>query len=65
MKQRRAWKINHMNMVATLLIGLLLALSLTSTPESGDWREVIVGFVMLLVIGLGGLWFTQHQMKFR
>lgn len=65
MKQRHAWKINHTNMVATLLIGLLLTVSLVSTPESGDWREVIVGFVMLLVIGLGGLWFTQHQMKFR
>ncbi|MBI5564722.1 MAG: hypothetical protein HY870_07500 [Chloroflexi bacterium] len=65
MKQRHAWKINHINVVATLLIGLLLALSLVSAPESGDWREVIVGFVMLLAIGLGGLWFTQHQMKFR
>jgi hypothetical protein len=42
-----------------------LALSLASTPESGDWREVIVGFAMLLGIGLSGLWFTQHQMKFR
>ncbi len=65
MRQRHAWKINHTNMVATLLIGLLLGLSLASTPESGDWREVIVGFVMLLAIGLGGLWFSQHQMKFR
>jgi hypothetical protein len=36
-----------------------------STSASGDWLEVIVGFLMLLVIGLGGLWFTQHQMKFR
>jgi hypothetical protein len=65
MKRQHAWKITHMNMAASLLIGLLLALSLASAPESGDWREVIVGFAMLLVIGLGGLWFTQHQMKFR
>ncbi len=31
----------------------------------GDWVEVCIGFGLLLVVGLGGLWVTQHQLKFR
>jgi hypothetical protein len=65
MQQQRVLKIARTSLEGAALIGLLLALSTMSASASGDWLEVIVGFAMLLAIGLGGLWFTQRQLKFR
>jgi len=78
MKQQPAATNLHLALAAVILVGLLMAFSVTpasaigltvdtttSGAGSGDWLEVLVGFGMLLVIGLGGLWFSQHQMKFR
>ncbi len=49
------------------LLSVLMMLVLTSVAgaDSGEWLEVIVGFGMLLAVGLGGWWFAQYQLKFR
>ncbi len=52
-------------LAALATVGSLMTLTAMPASAVSDWLEVIVGFGMLLAIGLGGLWFTQHQMKFR
>lgn len=56
-------------MLATIaLFSFVVVVVSAATPtsaDSGDWLEVIVGFGMLLAIGLGGWWFAQYQLKFR
>ena len=77
MKRQAITKIARMTLATTLLIGVWIALATTpalavglsvdptTSGATGEWLDVLVGFGMLLVIGLGGLWFSQHQMKFR
>ena len=77
MKRQAITKIARMTLATTLLIGVWSVLSTTpalaaglsvdptTSGATGEWLDVLVGFGMLLVIGLGGLWFSQHQMKFR
>lgn len=66
MKRQHVGPNMQMTLAAIILVGLLMAFSATiMSATSDDWLEVLVGFGMLLVIGLGGLWFSQHQLKFR
>ncbi|MBP7686556.1 MAG: hypothetical protein KA765_01550 [Thermoflexales bacterium] len=78
MKRQTIRKIAQMTLATTAMLVALTAFSATtaaaasltvdpatSGAPAGEWLDVLVGFGMLLVIGLGGLWVSQHQMKLR
>ena len=78
MKRQTIRKIAQMTLATTVMLAILTAFSATtaaaagltvdpatSGAPAGEWLDVLVGFGMLLVIGLGGLWVSQHQMKLR
>ena len=78
MKRQTIRKIAQMTLAAALMSAVAIALSATTAMAAGravdpatsgapvgEWLDVLVGFGMLLVVGLGGLWVSQHQMKLR